>query len=118
MKPFVARYKIWLETDGHPFLEEGRYRLLKAVERKGSINAAARDVGVSYRKAWAQLQAMEESAPFPLLIRKVGGKDGGSSRLTPEIQRVMRQFEKLRERINHETSRCFMECFKENEHPS
>ena len=118
MKPFVVRSKIWLETNGHPFLGEGRYRLLKAVERKGSINAAAKEMGVSYRKAWAQLQAMEEAAPFPLLIRTVGGKDGGSSRLTPEIKHLMGQFEQLRERINYETGRCFMECFNENERRS
>ena len=73
MSAFTVRSKIWLEADGHAFLGDGRYRLLEAVERKGSINAAAREMGISYRKAWSQLQAMEGSAPFPLLVRKVGG---------------------------------------------
>jgi molybdate transport system regulatory protein len=118
MNVFVVRSKIWLEANGHPFLGDGRYRLLQAVERRGSINAAARDMGISYRKAWAQLQAMEESVPFPLLIRKVGGKYGGSSKLTPEIKQLMRQFEKMRDRIKDETERCCSECFKEAEQPS
>lgn len=116
MSAIAVRSKIWLETDGNPFLGDGRYRLLEAIERKGSINAAARDMGLSYRKAWSQLQAMEKSAPFPLLIRKVGGKDGGSSTLTPEIQQLMRQFEQLRDHFKVETERYSAKCFKENEY--
>ena len=116
MSRIVLRSKIWLETNGHPFLGDGRYRLLKAIERKGSINAAAREMGISYRKAWAQLQSMEESAPFPLLVRMVGGKEGGSSTLTPEIQQLMKQFEQLREHIRDQTERCSSECFSEREH--
>ena len=114
MSSIVIRSKVWLETDGHPFLGDGRYRLLEAIERNGSINAAAKAMGMSYRKAWAQLQAMEKSAPFPLLIRRVGGKDGGSSTLTPETKSLMKQYEQLRERIKEETARCSSECFDES----
>lgn len=116
MNVIILRSKVWLETNGHPFLGDGRYRLLEAIEHKGSINAAARDMGISYRKAWAQLQAMEKSAPFPLLIRKVGGKDGGSSRLTQEAKQLLRQFKQLRDRIINETDRCNSECFNESEY--
>ena len=41
MKALQVRSKIWLEVDGAPFLGDGRYRLLRAIERHGSINAAA-----------------------------------------------------------------------------
>ena len=116
MSAFTVRSKIWLEADGHAFLGDGRYRLLEAVERKGSINAAAREMGISYRKAWSQLQAMEGSAPFPLLVRKVGGKAGGSSRLTPEARQLMKTFQQLRERIRDETERCALECLTGKEH--
>ncbi len=111
MSGLVARSKVWLEADGQPFLGDGRYRLLLAVQRNGSINAAARELGISYRKAWSQLQAMEKSAPFPLLIRKTGGKHGGSSHLTPEIMQLMQRFEKLRAQLSDETDRCFEDCF-------
>lgn len=115
MNAFIVRSKIWLEANGHGFLGDGRYRLLEAVERRGSINAAAREMGLSYRKAWSQLQAMEGAAPFPLLIRKVGGRDGGSSRLTPEARQLMKKYQQLRERIRDETERCALECFSEGE---
>jgi molybdate transport system regulatory protein len=115
MSAIVVRAKIWLETDGHPFLGNGRYRLLQAIESKGSINAAAREMGISYRRAWAQLEAMEMSAPFPLVIRTVGGRSGGSSRLTPETKQLLRQYRRLRDHFKAETERCSAECFSAGE---
>lgn len=107
------RSKIWLEVDGLPFLGDGRYRLLKAVEQSGSINAAARTLGMSYRKVWAQLQAMEETSPFPILIRRIGGRDGGASQLSEEILELMKGFQQLRDQVNTEADRRFDQRFPE-----
>ena len=114
MKQLRIRSKIWLEVDGQSFLGDGRYRLLSAVQRNGSINAAARDLGMSYRKVWAQLQAMEESAPFPIMERRVGGKGGGASQLTDEFVELMEQFLELRNQVNKEADRCFDTCFNKS----
>ena len=114
MKKLRIRSKIWLEVDGQSFLGDGRYRLLLAVQRNGSINAAARDLGMSYRKVWAQLQAMENSAPFPIIERRIGGKGGGSSQLTDDILELMEQFQSLRDQVNKEADRCFDACFCES----
>ena len=102
MSQIIIRSKVWLESDGQSFLGEGRFRLLAAVDRNGSINGAAKELGISYRKAWAQLKAMESLAPFPLLHSKVGGKNGGESTLTPEIKQLMRQFYILKTKLNNQ----------------
>lgn len=115
MSGLRIRSKIWLEVDGQPFLGDGRYRLLSAVQRTGSINAAARELGLSYRKVWAQLQAMEESAPFPILTRRTGGKGGGASQLTAEIVVLMKHFAASRNRVNAEADQCFRACFEQSE---
>lgn len=111
MTQLRVRSKIWLEVDGRPFLGDGRYRLLAAVERSGSINAAARELGLSYRKVWAQLQAMEETSPFPILTRHIGGKGGGSSQLTAEILQLMSGFRQVRDQVNAAADRHFANCF-------
>jgi len=113
MSQLRIRSKVWLEIDGQSFLGDGRYRLLSAIQRSGSINAAARDLRMSYRKVWSQLQAMEEVAPFPLMKRRVGGKDGGATLLTPEILQMMKQFEEMSNKVNAEADRCFSECIGE-----
>ncbi|MCM2264776.1 MAG: winged helix-turn-helix domain-containing protein [Desulfuromonadales bacterium] len=111
MSELTVRSKVWLEVDGEPFLGDGRYRLLRAVERGGSISAAARELGISYRKAWAQLAAMEAHAPFPLLERRTGGKAGGATVLTDETLRLLAAFGTLREAVNHDADRHFAHCF-------
>ena len=113
MKKIRIRSKTWLEVDGQPFLGDGRYRLLLAVQRNGSINAASREMKLSYRKVWAQLKAMEEASPFPLMQHRVGGKDGGATRLSPELLELMERFEQVRDQVNVEADRCFSECFRE-----
>jgi molybdate transport system regulatory protein len=112
MNDFRVRSKVWLEFRGQPFLGDGRYRLLSAVEQTGSINAAAKVLGISYRKAWSQLNAMDEYAPFPLLERRTGGKGGGATHLTQAARDLLQNFEKLRESVNANADLHFEEIFQ------
>ncbi len=111
MREMRGRSKVWLEVDGQAFLGEGRFRMLAAIERSGSINAAAKDLGISYRKIWAQLQVMEENAPFKLLERRTGGKGGGETRLTPAAKLLLGSYRNLREQVNLAADRGFKEIF-------
>ena len=103
--------KVWLEFRGEALLGDGRYRLLQAVAQTGSINGAARRLGISYRKAWTQLQAMEANAPFALLESRSGGRGGGCTLLTAEAAALLESFATLRERIREQDDRIFQEEF-------
>ncbi len=61
----------------------GRRRLLSALQKTGSINAAARELGISYRRAWAQIRQMEEQVGERLVVCRRGGNAGGGTHLTP-----------------------------------
>ena len=111
MSDFLVRSKVWLEFDGQPFLGDGRYRLLSAIDRAGSINAAAKELRISYRKAWSQLNAMEEHAPFPLLARRTGGKGGGETQLTEEARSLIENFAVLRRQVNESADNSFEQVF-------
>ncbi len=100
MKGVRVRSKIWLEVDGKPLLGSGRERLLRAIDTEGSLNAAAAELGISYRKAWAQLQHMEKHAPFPLVERSKGGKGGGSTHLTRETRELLARYARLKTGLN------------------
>lgn len=115
MTKLQVRSKIWLEVDGKPFLGDGRYRILSTIHRHGSINAASRELGISYRKVWAQLQAMEKTAPFPLLEKRTGGKDGGATHLTPNALALLEKFASMRTTVNAEADRCFVASFTDKE---
>lgn len=112
MNRLRARSKIWIEIDGAPVLGRGRLELLEAIARTGSISAAAREHGISYRKAWSQLAEMEAQLPFPLLERKVGGKGGGMTRLTPQARELLDRFRQLIEGSEEWVDRRFREVFE------
>lgn len=100
MSEIQVRTKLWLEVDGAPLLGEGRERLLLAIERTGSLNAAAGELGISYRKAWSQLRQMEDHAPFPLVARTTGGKGGGSTLLTAEARKLLQRYAGLKQQLD------------------
>ncbi len=72
-----------------------RIRLLQAVSREGSITAAARTVGLTYKAAWDALDAMQNLFGRPLLQTRSGGKSGGGSQLTPAGLQVIEAFGRL-----------------------
>ncbi len=111
MNEIRVRSKVWLEVDGQAFLGDGRFQTLVAIDRSGSINGAAKELGISYRKIWAQLQAMEENAPFKLLERRTGGKGGGETRLTPATQELLHSYRTLRDHVNRAADQGFEEIF-------
>ena len=115
VEPLRVRSKIWLEVDGHSFLGDGRLRLLEAVAEAGSINGAAKALGISYRKAWSQLHDMEQHAPFALLEKRTGGKDGGASLLTQDSLDILERFRALRSEAQLLVDECFARHFPEGE---
>lgn len=95
-----VRSKIWLEVDGEPVFGQGRDTLLRLIQRTGSINASAKEMGVPYRKAWTYIDAMEKRLGFPLVNRLKGGTGGGTSSLTPQAETLLQKFDLLQEGFN------------------
>ena len=77
------KVKVWIERDGALCFGRGRAQLLDAIAQTGSISAAARKIGMSYRHAWTMLRASERRLGGQLAQRVRGGSGGGGARLTP-----------------------------------
>lgn len=90
--------KLWFEKDGTAF-GEGLFNLLALVEVKGSITAAAQEMGMSYRTAWGKIRKAEQAWEIKLVEAYVGGESGGGSGLTPEAVKLMDKFREYRQRI-------------------
>src|SRR5579864_3479170 len=83
---------LWLERRGHPFAGARRIALIESINRTGSITRAAKQIGLSYKAAWDTLEAMNNLADRPLLLRSVGGRRGGGSHLTEHGQELVRLY--------------------------
>lgn len=110
------RSKMWFEVDGDPVFGRGRRFLLEAIDAHGSINRGAQEIGISYRKAWGHIQAMEERLGMQLVMRKAGGKNGGGAVLTSEAREFLRRFELMEEGIRELVDERFQRIFEGEGH--
>lgn len=90
-----VRARAWLEWNGDAFLGPGRAALLRAIDRSGSISAAARELGVTYRTAWNWVDAMGRAVGTPMVRTATGGRGGGGARLTPAGQAAIEALDRL-----------------------
>jgi molybdate transport system regulatory protein len=71
-----------IDLDGGERLGPGKVALLKAVGETGSISAAGRALGMSYRRAWRLIEDLNGCFKQPLVTAQTGGKSGGGAELT------------------------------------
>jgi molybdate transport system regulatory protein len=76
-------------SGSHTTVGRDRIHLLAAVAREGSISAAARSVGLSYRAAWDAIDGMNTLFGQTLVEARTGGRKGGGARLTQTGIRVI-----------------------------
>ncbi len=78
----------WFAGDIGP----GRIALLERIQETGSISAAARGAGMSYKAAWDAVDTMNNLTDAPLVARRTGGRCGGGTRLTAEGRQLVRVY--------------------------
>lgn len=81
------------------FLGNGRVHLLQAIKESGSITAASKSMHMSYKKAWEQIDHMNEVSDKPLVQTSSGGKGGGGALLTTEGENVVIEFNRLTSKL-------------------
>jgi len=106
-----VRSKIWLEINGDPVFGSGREDLFRAIEKTGSINKAAKDIKISYRKALSYIQTTEKRLGVKLVVRKTGGLHGGGATLTDESREFLRKYKLLENGVNEMLNRKFIKIF-------
>jgi molybdate transport system regulatory protein len=108
VKPFYIRSKIWIEDDkGEVIFGPGRMKIFEAIRRHGTIQAAAKELGMSYRAVWGRIKATEERLGIPLLVRNVGGTSGGGSQLTATAEHLMAEFRRINSLVESESDKLF-----------
>ena len=92
---------------------DGKWQILKAIEKKGSLMAACDALGLTYRRTQGDLKKIEEQLGFQLLGKSRGGKDGGTSTLTPEGKRLVEAFDNFHTRVDGVIQMAFKEFIHE-----
>ncbi|MBF0506072.1 MAG: LysR family transcriptional regulator [Nitrospirae bacterium] len=108
------RSKLWFEIDSEPVFGRGRSFLLQAIDRCGSISQAAKEINISYRRAWSYIKTMEERLCLKLVERQSGGKNGGGAVLTGNARKLLKQFEQMEEGVKELIDHRFKGIFGGN----
>jgi molybdate transport system regulatory protein len=91
---------LWLQASGEHFFGPGPVELLERIAETGSIRMAAKEMNMSYKKAWALVSTLNEQTRNPVVIPQVGGKKGGGSTITSEAMELIKYHKLLRGRFN------------------
>jgi len=90
---------LWLESaDGH-FFGPGPVELLERIADTGSISEAAKQMKMSYKKAWELVNRLNAETNKPVVIPKAGGEKGGGSTITEEAMELIKYHRQLRARF-------------------
>ena len=76
-------------------LGPGKVDLLEAIAETGSISAAARTMGMSYRRAWLLVDTMNRCFHGDLVTKATGGRGGGGTKVTPMGLDVLRRYREM-----------------------
>src|SRR5512141_2152971 len=78
-----------IECAGERFFGPGRAELLELIDTTGSLSQAAKQMGMSYKKAWEMINTLNSQSIRPLVVLKTGGEKGGGSVITDEARELI-----------------------------
>ena len=107
-KRLCPRFKLWISSEeAEGVFGDGKWRLLEAIERHGSLRAASRSLGISYRKAWGDLKKAEKCLGRSFVERHRGGAGGGEAILTEGGRMWLEAYSKFRSEVERTVSMAF-----------
>ena len=111
-KNFSVNGRLWIECDNNRFFGPGPLELLELVDQTGSINQAAKQMSMSYKKAWEIINTLNEQSAKPLVVTQIGGTNGGGSNISDEAKELIAYYRLLRKRFKtrSEERRVGKEC--------
>src|SRR5271163_4705693 len=91
----MAHLRLTLVTDSGARIGPGKAALLESVHSTGSISAAARSMGMDYKRAWLLIDSLNRAFHTPTVERSAGGTGGGGARLTPYGEELLGRYRRL-----------------------
>ncbi len=91
----MARYRgltLRVLGTGAPAMGPGKAELIARIGQTGSISAAARAMGMSYRRAWQLVEALNKAYREPVIATAIGGRRGGGARVTAFGRELVTRF--------------------------
>src|SRR4051812_20131275 len=96
----MAQVRISLVFDSGVRIGPGKARLLESIRDTGSISAPAREMGMSYKRAWLLLDSINQAFVEPVVMAATGGSGGGGATLTPFGAEALERYSRVQDQAN------------------
>jgi len=93
----MAKLKISIVFDSGARIGPGKAALLDSIRDSGSISAAARGMGMDYKRAWMLLESINQAFMEPVVSAAPGGARGGGAHLTPFGIELLERYRRVEE---------------------
>jgi molybdate transport system regulatory protein len=90
-------------------LGPGKIALLEEIRACGSLSKAARQLGISYRRAWLLLDSLNKSFDVPATLNSVGGVGGGGAEVTAFGVLLIERYREVERKVNDVADECLEE---------
>ncbi|MFL5338715.1 MAG: winged helix-turn-helix domain-containing protein [Gemmataceae bacterium] len=101
---WTVRARVSVDRGGAKVLGRGRVELLRHIDHHHSIAAAAKQMGMSYRRAWSLVRDINRAAGEPLVEVTAGGPGGGGAALTARGRAALALYDRAVARIDRATA--------------
>jgi molybdate transport system regulatory protein len=91
----MARLKLSIILASGARVGPGKAKLLENIRDTGSISAAARDMGMSYKRAWLLIDSINQAFETPVVTAATGGHHGGGARLTDFGRELLERYRRI-----------------------
>lgn len=106
------RVTLRVDFDRNNAIGPGKIALLEKMRDCGSLSQAARDLDMSYRRAWQLLNSLNQSFREPLVLTAIGGSGGGGSTLTALGESIITSYRHFEREVNAKADKHFGSLLK------
>jgi molybdate transport system regulatory protein len=90
-------------------LGPGKIALLEGIGTHRSVSEAARQMGMSYRRAWLLLDSVNKTFDVPATVNSAGGRGGGGAEITPFGVLLIERYREVERELNQVAGECLRE---------
>jgi molybdate transport system regulatory protein len=96
----MAQVRVSIVFESGARIGPGKAKLLESIRDTGSISAAAREMGMSYKRAWLLLDSINQAFTEAVVTAAPGGSGGGGATLTPFGAEVLERYRRIHDRAS------------------
>ena len=107
----AVRFRVDFGREGA--IGPGKIALLEQIGRGGSLSQAARELGMSYRRAWQLLDSLNHCFRERVAVTAQGGRRGGGATLTPFGRQLIRTYREFDAEVQARAARHFRQIVRQ-----